>query len=58
MCSSHNPVHVLEDGFRRQHGAVNFQNLLLLNEVLPPGLQDVILQGTAHRTEVIEATHT
>ena len=50
--------HVLEDGLRGQHGAVDLQDLLLLDEVLPPRLQDVVLQGTAHRAEVIQATHT
>ena len=50
--------HLLEDILWGEHGTVNLQNLLLLDEVLPPGLQDVVLQGTAHRAKVIETTHT
>lgn len=50
--------HLLEDGLGGQHGAVDLQDLLLLDEVLPPGLQDVVLQGAAHRAEVIQAAHT
>jgi len=49
---------LLEDRLWGQHGAVNLEDLLLLDEVLPPDLQDVVLQGTAHRAEVIQAAHT
>lgn len=50
--------HLLEDRLGGQHGAVDLQDLLLLDEVLPPGLQDVVLQGTAHGAEVVQAAHT
>lgn len=35
--------HLLEDWLRGEHGAVDLKDLLLLDEVLPPGLQDVVL---------------
>ena len=50
--------HLLEDGLGGEHGAVDLQDLLLLDEVLPPHLQDVVLQGAADRAEVIQAAHT
>lgn len=51
-------MHSLEDRLRRQHCAVDLQDLLLLDEVLPPNLQDVVLQGTAHGAKVIQTTDT
>lgn len=48
----------LEDGLGGEHGAVDLQDLLLLDEVLPPRLQDVVLQGAAHRPKVVQAAHT
>lgn len=56
--SSTATVHLLEDRLRSQHGAIDLQDLLLLDEVLPPHLQDVVLQGTANRAKVIQAAHT
>ena len=49
---------LLEDRLGGEHGAVDLQDLLLLDEVLPPGLQDIVLKGTAHRAEVVQAAHT
>lgn len=49
---------ILEDRLRRQHCTVNLQDLLLLDEVLPPGLQDVVLQGASHGAKVVQAAHT
>ena len=49
--------HLLEHGLGSQHGAVDLQDLLLLDEVLSPHLQDVVLQGTTHRAEVVQAAH-
>lgn len=51
-------LQLLEDRLWGQHGAVDLQNLLLLDEVLPPHLQDVVLQGAADRAKVIQAAHT
>lgn len=51
-------MHSLEDRLRCQHCAVNLQDLLFLDEVLPPNLQDVVLQGTAHGAKVIQTTDT
>lgn len=51
-------VAILEDRLRSQHCTVNLQDLLLLDEVLPPGLQDVVLQGASHGAKVVQATHT
>lgn len=51
-------VAILEDRLRSQHCTVNLQDLLLLDEVLPPGQQDVVLQGASHRAKVIQAAHT
>lgn len=48
----------LEDGLGRKHGAVDLQNLLLVDEVLPPRLQDVVLQSAADRPEIIQTAHT
>lgn len=48
----------LEDRLRRQHCAVDLQDLLLLDEVLPPNLQDVVLQSAAHGAKVIQTTDT
>lgn len=58
ICNKSITEHLLEDRLGGQHGAVDFQDLLLLDKVLPPGLQDVVLQGTAHRAEIIQTTHT
>ena len=49
--------HLLEHRLRGQHGAVDLQDLLLLDEVLSPHLQDVVLQGTPHRAKVVQAAH-
>lgn len=48
----------LEDGLGREHRAVNLQNLLLVDEVLPPCLQDVVLQSAADRPEIVQTAHT
>lgn len=49
--------HSLEDGLGREHRAVDLQNLLLVDEVLPPCLQDVVLQSAADRPEIVQTTH-
>lgn len=51
-------LHSLEHRLGRQHCAVDLQDLLLLDKVLPPNLQDVVLQGTTHGPEVIQTTDT
>lgn len=49
---------LLQDRLGGEHGAVNLKDLLLLNEVLPPHLKDVVLQCAADRAKVIQPTHT
>lgn len=49
---------LLEDSLGGEHGAVDLQDLLLLDEVLPPCLQDVVLQSTADGPKVIQPTYT
>lgn len=49
--------HSLEDGLGREHRAVDLQNLFLMDEVLPPRLQDVVLQSAADRPEIVQTAH-
>lgn len=49
---------LLQDRLGGEHGTVDLQDLLLLDEVLPPHLKDVVLQSAADRAKVIQPTHT
>ncbi len=46
----------LQNGLGGDDGAVQFQHVLLENEVLPPQVDDVGLQGTAGRAIIVETT--
>lgn len=50
--------YLLQNRLWCKHGTVNLQDLLFLNKVLSPCLDDVVLQSTPNRPKVIQTTDT
>lgn len=56
-CRKQDP-YLLQNWLWCEHGTVDLQDLLFLNKVLSPCLDDVVLQGTPNRPEVVQTTDT
>jgi len=56
-CRKKDP-YLLQNRLWREHGTVDLQDLLFLNKVLSPCLDDVVFQSTPDRPEVIQTTDT